>query len=159
MGNNTKFGLYDPIFERDACGVGLVANVTGSRTHDILDKGIEVLVNLAHRGATGSDPLTGDGAGILIQIPDKFFQNQSFPLGIKLPKYGDYGVGMIFLPPKEENQEECQALIEKIVTQEGQIFLGWRDVPTDNAGIGYVATDSQPAIKQFFVEKGPNVKD
>ena len=97
--NTKKFGLYDPIFERDACGVGLVANVTGLKTHDILDKGIEVLVNLAHRGATGSDPLTGDGAGILIQIPDKFFQNQSSLLGIKLPKSGDYGVGMTFLPP------------------------------------------------------------
>ena len=101
MKNNTKkFGLYDPLFERDACGVGLVANVTGAKTHDILDKGIEVLVNLAHRGATGSDPLTGDGAGILIQIPDKFFQNQSLLLGINLPKSGDYGVGKIFLPPK-----------------------------------------------------------
>ena len=160
MKNNTKkFGLYDPLFERDACGVGLVANVTGAKTHDILDKGIEVLVNLAHRGATGSDPLTGDGAGILIQIPDKFFQNQSLLLGINLPKSGDYGVGMIFLPPKAENQKECQALIEKIVTQEGQIFLGWRDVPTDNTGIGYVATNSQPSIKQFFVGKGPDVKD
>ena len=157
--NTKKFGLYDPIFERDACGVGLVANVTGLKTHDILDKGIEVLVNLAHRGATGSDPLTGDGAGILIQIPDKFFQNQSSLLGIKLPKSGDYGVGMTFLPPEEENQKECQALIEKIVTQEGLSFLGWRNVPTDNTGIGYVATNSQPAIKQFFVGKGIDIKD
>ena len=159
MENNTNFGLYNSRFEKDACGVGLVANITGSKTHDIVDKGIEVLVNLAHRGATGSDPLTGDGAGMLMQIPHKFFERQSSVLGIELPKYGDYGVGVVFLPTDEGNRRECEVLIEKTVTQESQTFLGWRDVPTDASGVGSIAIDSQPCIKQFFVGKGFATQD
>jgi glutamate synthase domain-containing protein 2/glutamate synthase domain-containing protein 1/glutamate synthase domain-containing protein 3 len=152
-------GLYDSRFEHDACGVGLVANITGEKTHDILDKGLEVLNNLAHRGACGCDPLTGDGAGILIQIPHRFFQNECTKLNIDLPNYGEYGVGMVFLPSEQEDNEVSVKLIEDVIREEDQILLGWRDVPVDDREIGYVARESQPIIRQVFIGRGPEITD
>jgi len=149
-----KHGLYDPRFERDACGVGLVANINGEKTHDILEKGLEILVNLAHRGACGCDPLTGDGAGVLIQMPHQFLKQKCGDIGITLPEFGQYGVGMVFLPPDVDLRQNCEDIVQKTVLDEGQHFLGWRDVPVNDAEIGYTARESQPFIRQFFVGCG-----
>jgi len=152
-----KHGLYDPRFERDACGVGIVANINGKKSHDILEKGMEILVNLAHRGACGCDPLTGDGAGILIQVPHQFLKKQCADIGINLPAAGEYGVGMVFLPSDSGQRQICEALIEQVIEDEGQSLLGWRDVPGNNSEIGYIAKDSQPCIRQVFVARGLQV--
>ena len=152
-------GLYRPEFEHDACGVGVVANIKGVKSHDIVKNGLEVLVNLEHRGARGSDPDTGDGAGMLLQIPDEFFRSETAKLGIDLPAAGDYAVGMVFLPPGQEERVHCEAAIEQAITGEGQRFLGWRDVPVDPSAIGRVARECQPSIRQFFVGRGPETAD
>jgi len=152
-------GLYDPRLERDACGVGIVANISGKKSHDILEKGLEILVNLSHRGACGCDPLTGDGAGILLQIPHQFFKQQCSDIGITLPGPGEYGVGMVFLPPDPGPRQACEALVQRVIESEGQHFLGWRDVPVNNSEIGYMARDSQPSIQQVFIGRGSAVKD
>ena len=154
-----KIGLYDPSYERDACGVGLVANITGEKTHDILDKGIEILVNLAHRGACGCDPLTGDGAGMVIQMPHQFFKERCLELGISLPDSGEYGVGMVFLPQDAGQRQACEVMIQKVIEDEGQRFLGWRDVPVDDSEIGYIARGSQPYIRQVFIGRGQGIAD
>jgi len=144
-------GLYDPRHEHDACGMGFVASIKGTRTHAIVLKGIEVLANLEHRGACGCDPETGDGAGILIQIPHTFFVRECAKIGIKLPNAGDYGVGMVFLPKEEAQRRECEAVFERIVKEEGLVLLGWRDTPVDSTVIGRVAASSQPHIRQVFI--------
>ncbi|MEO5333275.1 MAG: glutamate synthase large subunit [Magnetococcus sp. YQC-5] len=149
-----KQGLYDPRLEHDACGVGFVARINGNKTHDVVRMGLNVLVNLTHRGAAGADPLTGDGAGILIQLPDAFLRAQTakLPDPIDLPPVGDYGVGMIFLPKDTDLMNSCQRLVEKMTAEEGQIFLGWRSVPINRqARIGYTAKGSEPVIRQAFV--------
>ncbi|MEK7850409.1 MAG: hypothetical protein AAB275_00870, partial [Deltaproteobacteria bacterium] len=107
-------GLYDPQYEKDNCGVGFVANIKGVKSHDIVMKGLEILVNITHRGATGADPNTGDGAGILIQIPHDFLSNRCSKLGISLPRPGEYGVGMVFLPRDEAQRKRCESLLEKM---------------------------------------------
>jgi len=122
-------GLYDPAFEHDACGVGFVVNMHGEKSHQIVWQGLEILVNLTHRGACGCDPLTGDGAGILIQMPHEFFSATMAELGMKLPAAGNYGIGNIFLPPDPKERRYCEERLEKICADEGQKFLGWRDVP------------------------------
>ena len=157
MLNYHKNGLYDPNFEHDACGVGLAANITGDRTHQIVNNGLEILDNLAHRGACGCDPLTGDGAGILIQKPHDFFVRECKKYNIDLPEADKYGVGMVFLPPKSEDQALCIKLIEDIITEEGQYLIGWRDVPTNDSEIGYIARNSQPSIKQVFIRRSDNI--
>ena len=144
-------GLYDPQFEKDNCGVGFVANIKGAKSHDIVQKGLEILINLTHRGATGADPKTGDGAGILIQIPHEFLSKECGKTGIKLPKPGEYGVGMVFLPRDEAQRKRCEGLLEKTIKEEGQELLGWRDVPIDNGTIGYTAKAVEPVIRQVFV--------
>ncbi|MBF0623258.1 MAG: glutamate synthase large subunit [Magnetococcales bacterium] len=147
-----KQGLYDPRFEHDACGIGFVADIKGRKSHRIIEMGLEVLVNLIHRGAVGADPHTGDGAGILIQFPDVFFRKQAESLKMSLPPAGDYGVGMIFLPKDPELRTSCVRTVEEIVAEEGQICLGWRDVPINRgARIGYHAKAVEPAIRQVFV--------
>ena len=155
--NTYNNGLYDPRFEHDACGVGLAANITGVKTHDILKNGLEILDNLAHRGACGCDPLTGDGAGILIQKPHDFFLNECKKLNINLPEMGTYGVGMVFLPPESEDQAICIKLIEDVISEEGQFLLGWRNVPVDDSEIGYIARESQPSIRQMFIRRGDDI--
>ena len=153
------FGLYRPEYEHAACGVGVVANTKGVSSHDIVERGIEVLVNLAHRGAAGADPDTGDGAGILMQMPDSFFRSSAGGLGFDLPALREYAVGMTFLPQDAADRAQCEILIESTVASEGQFFLGWRDVPVNSASIGYVARECQPSIRQFFVSKGKGITD
>ena len=152
-------GLYRPEFEHDACGVGVVANIKGVASHDIVENGIEVLVNLAHRGAAGADPKTGDGGGMLLQLPDAFLRREAATLGFPLPPQGEYGVGMVFLPQDDAERATCEALIEQVVAEEGQRVLGWRDVPVDPSDIGVTARDVQPVIRQVFVARGPGIGD
>src|SRR3954454_1582880 len=126
-------GLYDPAHERDACGVGFVAHIKGARAHHIIEQGLKILENLDHRGAVGADPLMGDGAGILIQIPDDYYRAEMAAQGIELPPLGEYGVGMIFLPKEHASRLACVQELERAVRAEGQVLLGWRDVPVDRA--------------------------
>ncbi|MQG73328.1 MAG: glutamate synthase large subunit [SAR202 cluster bacterium] len=156
--NNRAEGLYLPAFEHDACGVGVVANVKGRQSHEIISNGLEVLTNLAHRGASGSDPETGDGAGILIQIPDGFLRKRTHNLGFNLPPVGSYAVGNIFFPQDPDDSNLCQAIVEETILQEGQQLLGWRDVPVNPGAIGQVARETQPTIRQVFVGQGMNTK-
>ena len=148
-----KQGLYDPQFEKDSCGVGFVVNVDGTRSNQIIHQALEVLTNLRHRGACGCDPESGDGAGILIQIPHEFFIEECSEIGIYLPSPGNYGVGMIFLPPNPAHREQCQEVLERMIAEEGQRVLGWRDVPVDSSAIGSVAHEAEPVIRQIFVGK------
>jgi glutamate synthase domain-containing protein 2/glutamate synthase domain-containing protein 1/glutamate synthase domain-containing protein 3 len=150
-------GLYDPRFEHDACGVGFVANIEGQKSHDIVQKGIQVLINLTHRGACGCDPGTGDGAGILIQIPHNFFVRECAELKITLPKPGEYGVGMVFLPVDPQERIICEGILEKAAKQEGLKVLGWRDTPINGNSIGRLARSSQPYIEQIFVQRGKDM--
>jgi glutamate synthase domain-containing protein 2/glutamate synthase domain-containing protein 1/glutamate synthase domain-containing protein 3 len=144
-------GLYDPRNERDACGVGFVANVRGERSHDVIEKGIEVLVNLEHRGACGCDPDTGDGAGLLVQIPDAFLRREMRSLALELPEPGRYAVGMIFLAREADAAQQQVEILERTIADEGQVVLGWRDVPHDPQAIGWVARDCLPRIRQILV--------
>jgi glutamate synthase (NADPH/NADH) large chain len=144
-------GLYDPANEHDACGIGFVASISGAKSHDIISKGIQVLLNLAHRGACGCDPETGDGAGVLIQIPHAFFARECEKLGFKLPEPGAYGVGMTFLPVEKHPRLQCEGILERILREEGLTLLGWRDTPVYASAIGRVARASQPYIQQIFM--------
>ncbi|HUS06755.1 MAG TPA: glutamate synthase large subunit [Bryobacteraceae bacterium] len=150
-------GLYSPLNERDACGLGFVVNINGEQSHDIILKGIQVLVNLTHRGACGCDPETGDGAGILIQIPDKFFRKETAKLGFTLPAVGEYGVGMVFLPIDRQQRLLCEGILERIAAEEGLTVLGWRDTPVNGAAIGRVARGTQPYIEQMFIRNAPGM--
>ncbi|HEX9449866.1 MAG TPA: glutamate synthase central domain-containing protein, partial [Burkholderiales bacterium] len=152
-----KQGLYNPANEHDACGVGFVANIKGVRSHSIIEQGLLILKNLTHRGAVGADPLAGDGAGILIQIPDQFFREEMAGRGIKLPPHGEYGVGMIFLPQEPASRLACEYEIERAIKDEGQVLLGWRDVPRDNAGLGESVKKIEPVIRQVFIGRGAGV--
>ncbi|GIW45796.1 MAG: glutamate synthase, large subunit [Candidatus Binatia bacterium] len=154
-----KEGLYDPYFEHDACGVGFVVNIKGEKSHDIILKGLQVLENLTHRGACGCDPLTGDGAGMLLQIPDEFFREECRELRISLPGPGEYGVGMVFLPRDTAERNVCLGLFEKAVRENGQRLLGWRRVPVNPQHCGPLARQSMPEIRQIFIGRGPNTHD
>jgi glutamate synthase (ferredoxin) len=144
-------GLYDPRFEHDACGVGFVVDLQGRKTHRILAQALQVLINLEHRGACGCDKDTGDGAGVLMQIPHGFLTRECDRLGISLPAPGDYAVGMVFLPTDPAQRRHCEAYFEQIVQEEGQRVLGWRDVPVDNTSIGPRAKATEPAMRQLFL--------
>jgi glutamate synthase domain-containing protein 1 len=152
-------GLYDPRHEHDACGIGFVSHIKGRKSHEIIVKGIEVLINLTHRGACGCDPETGDGAGILIQIPHKFFARECVRLGFTLPPAGEYGVGMTFLPVEPQHRLQCEGVIERIVREEGLTVLGWRDTPIDASTIGRVARGSQPYIQQVFIARARGMNE
>ncbi len=154
-----KQGLYDPQFEHDACGIGFVANIKGVKSHSIVRQAIQVLKNLDHRGAQGSEVNTGDGAGILVQIPHAFFLQQSRQLGFELPEPEAYGVGMVFLPMIESHRQECERIVERIITQEGQTFLGWRTVPTNHDDLGETAKSVEPFMRQLIIQKGSNIAD
>ena len=149
-----KKGLYSPEQEHDSCGVGMVANIKGRKTHRIIEEGLEVLINLGHRGATGSDPETGDGAGVLVQMPHALFRRESEKLGFHLPPDGQYGVGMVFLPPQPQAREMCRDLVSRAIADEGLELLGWRDVPVDPSKLGRDARDRAPYIGQVFVGPG-----
>jgi glutamate synthase (ferredoxin) len=144
-------GLYHPDNEHDACGVGFVVNMKGKRSHETIRDALKILVNLLHRGACGCEANTGDGAGILIQIPHTFFKYEAWKLGISLPEPGEYGVGFVFLPRDEQQRKECEKRFEQAIVNAGQKFLGWRDVPTNNQKLGQTAIDAQPVIRQVFI--------
>ncbi|MFL5508243.1 MAG: glutamate synthase central domain-containing protein, partial [Gemmatimonadaceae bacterium] len=146
-----KQGLYDPAYEHDACGIGFVANIHGVRSRDIVEKSLQLLVNLSHRSAVAADSCTGDGAGVLIQVPHAFFRRVCPPWGIGLPDAGSYGVGMVFLPSSRTERAACMRLIESTVVAEGCTVLGWRDVPVDDAVLATATRRSRPVIRQIFV--------
>ena len=149
-------GLYDPSLERDACGVGFVCHIRNEKSHRIVAQGLEILERINHRGAVGADPKAGDGAGILVQIPDAFFRSK---VGFDLPEAGRYGVGMIFLPQDAGLREQMQTIIEKHIQEGGQTVLGWRDVPVDNSDLGESVLPSEPVVRQVFVGRGENCPD
>jgi glutamate synthase domain-containing protein 1 len=146
-------GLYHLRNEHDACGMGLVASIRGEKSHEIIRKGLEVLINLTHRGAAGCDPETGDGAGILIQIPHAFFVRECGQLGMQLPELGAYGVAMCFLPVEKHSRLQCEGVFERIAQEEGLTLLGWRDTPVNGDAVGREARASQPYIEQLFVRR------
>src|SRR5438128_1377680 len=155
----SKRGLYDPFFEHEACGVGFVVNVQGRKSHQVIQQGLEVLRNLDHRGACGCEANTGDGAGILLQTPHEFFAAQCEDLKIHLPAPGEYGVGMLFLPTDAADRQACEREFERIVLEEGQTVLGWRDVPTNDSPIGPTAKASEPIVRQVFVGRNGSFAD
>ncbi|MDQ7003175.1 MAG: glutamate synthase subunit alpha, partial [Ghiorsea sp.] len=156
-----KQGLYNPQHEHDACGVGFIAHIKNEKSHNIVEKGLEILLRLTHRGAAGADPREGDGAGILIQIPDDFFQAVAPDSDITLPAAGEYGVGMVFLPQDETHRAACKKIIEDTIVAEGQTVLGWRDVPVDpvHADLPESVLACEPVSRQVFVGKGDNCAD
>lgn len=151
-------GLYQAKNEHDACGIGFTVNIKGERSHKIVQNALTVLHNLDHRGATGAEPNTGDGAGILMQIPHGFLQHSCRGLGFELPRAGQYGVGMIFLPPDRENRLPCEKVIEDIVEKEGLEVLGWRKVPTNNYSLGQSAIDAEPSVRQIFIKRSSDLE-
>jgi glutamate synthase domain-containing protein 2/glutamate synthase domain-containing protein 1/glutamate synthase domain-containing protein 3 len=152
-------GLYHPAHEHDACGIGFVVNIKGAKSHDIISKGIQILINLTHRGACGCDPETGDGAGVLIQIPHAFLARECAKLGFTLPAPGEYGAGLVFLPVEPQQRLICEGIIERIIREEGLELLGWRDLPVDVDTIGRVARASQPYIEQIFIRRAPGMDE
>ncbi|MBI2890860.1 MAG: glutamate synthase large subunit [Nitrospirae bacterium] len=153
-----RYALYDPAYEHDACGVGFIAQMKGEASHAIVEKGIQILNNLTHRGACGCDPLTGDGAGIMIQMPHAFMERVGEENGFRRPKPGRYAAGLVFLPRIEAERVACSAWFEEIVRREGQQLLGWRDVPVDPSQCGKVARTSIPHIRQIFIAAGRRVR-
>jgi glutamate synthase (NADPH/NADH) large chain len=153
-----EHGLYDPANEHDACGVGFVAHIKGQKAHAIVEQGLKILENLDHRGAVGADALMGDGAGILIQIPDDYFRAEMAQQGVELPPFGEYGVGMIFLPKEHASRLACVQELERAVKAEGQVLLGWRDVPVDREmPMSPTVREKEPIIRQIFIGRGPDV--
>jgi glutamate synthase domain-containing protein 2/glutamate synthase domain-containing protein 1/glutamate synthase domain-containing protein 3 len=147
-------GLYNPANEHDACGVGFIANIKGNKSHSLVAQGLKILDNLAHRGATGYDPLLGDGAGILIQLPDLHLRRVCGKQGITLPAVGQYGVGMVFLPQEPASRMACEQEIERAIQAEGQLLLGWRNVPTNHQGLSEATIAVEPVIRQVFIGRG-----
>jgi glutamate synthase (NADPH/NADH) large chain len=150
-------GLYHPSNEHDACGVGFVAHIKGKKSHTIVEQGLTVLRNLTHRGAVGYDPKLSDGAGLLIQLPDRFLREEMAKQGVKLPPAGQYGVGMVFLPRDPASRIACEYEIERAIKDEGQVLLGWRDVPVDNSDLAAAAKSLEPVIRQVFIGRGRRV--
>jgi glutamate synthase (NADPH/NADH) large chain len=151
-------GLYHPSNEKDACGVGFIAHIKGKKSHHILTQGLLILKNLDHRGAVGADALMGDGAGILIQVPDQLYREEMSQQGVTLPPPGEYGVGMIFLPKEHASRLACEQEIERAVRAEGQVVLGWRDVPVDRAmPMSPTVKEKEPVIRQIFIGRGPDI--
>ena len=144
----TQQGLYDPMHEHDACGVGFVVDIKGRKSHAIVQKALQVLKNLQHRGACGCEVNTGDGAGILVQMPHEFLRTVA---PAELPAPGQYGAGLVFLPKDATHREAIEQLIARIVAEEGQVLLGWRDVPTDDSLVGPSAVAVEPMFRQLFV--------
>lgn len=152
-------GLYDPQFEHDACGVGFIVHKTGKQSHSIVEQGLTILLNLDHRGACGCEPNTGDGAGILMQVPHKFLQKVASAENITLPDLGQYGVGNIYSSPDRSAREEGRRIFEQITLAEGLTVLGWRDIPTDNSSLGDTAKASEPFMQQVFIARSKELTD
>ncbi|MDH5539273.1 MAG: glutamate synthase subunit alpha, partial [Rhizobacter sp.] len=151
-------GLYDPDREHDACGVGFVAHIKGQRAHSIVEQGLKILENLDHRGAVGADKLMGDGAGILIQIPDEYYRAEMAAQGVRLPPPGEYGVGMVFLPKEHASRLACVQELERAIRTEGQVLLGWREVPVDkDMPMSPAVRAKEPVLRQVFIGRGPDL--
>ncbi len=146
-----RWGLYEPQMEHDACGIGFVAHIKGEKSRDIVEQGLEILRRLSHRAACGADPDTGDGAGILLQLPHRFFKAEGLRLGFEMPRRRRYGIGQVFLPPDRQQRSACEEILEEVIAKEGQIVLGWRDVPTDTKHVGRIARDVLPTMRQVYV--------
>ncbi len=159
VANQQHPGLYEPATEHDACGVGFVVDMKGRKSHGIVSQALTILKNLQHRGACGCEENTGDGAGILIQMPHSFFVAEAKRLGIALPESGQYGAGIVFLPREPAQAAACQKIIERIIAEEAQQLLGWRDVPVDDSSIGPTARSCEPLFRQVFIARGPRVSD
>ncbi len=155
MSNRTisRSGLYEPYYEHDACGIGFICNIDGNRSHEVIANGLQILVNLTHRGACGCDPETGDGCGIMLHIPHEFFKAEVADHGFELPNVGEYGVGMVFLPQDRESRESCMQILNKAILEEDQELLGWRDVPRNSDAIGWLARENEPVIRQVFIRR------
>jgi glutamate synthase domain-containing protein 2/glutamate synthase domain-containing protein 1/glutamate synthase domain-containing protein 3 len=152
-------GLWHPSHEKDACGVGFIAHLKGKRSHDIIQKTLTMNAQMDHRGASGSDPATGDGAGIFVQMPDKFLRKEMAKKGVELPAEGDYGSGLVFLSPETSEREAAMQFFEHIIREEGQKFLGWRTVPVKSEILGKTSGRYEPAIRQVFIGKNPEITD
>ena len=159
IGLPKKQGLYDPQFEHDACGVGFVANIKGEKSHEIVQQALTILSNLKHRGAVGCEPNSGDGAGILMQMPDYFLRKVCAQLGTELPEVGRYGVAMIFTSPQAADRNCARHIMEQIIVEEGLRIIGWRDVPTDNSTLGGTAKAGEPMVRQLFVQQSAPCND
>ncbi len=144
-------GLYDPQWEHDACGIGAIVNISGGRDHAVVEHGKQVLLNLMHRGAAGADESTGDGAGILLQVPHEFFVQEADRLGFGIPAAGGYGVAMLFLPRDPAPRRQCEEVLTAAVEKEELRVLGWRDVPADDRSLGEIARSSEPVVRQVFI--------
>ena len=152
-------GLYDPRHEHDSCGVGFVVDIKNRKSHEIVEQGIKILLNLDHRGAVGADPLAGDGVGILVQMPDEYLRAVMADQGVKLPEVGHYACAMAFLPKDDRARATVESLVAETVRAEGQVLLAWRDVPVDRTGIGKTVLATEPTIRQAFIERGKDVAD
>ncbi|HNT40170.1 MAG TPA: glutamate synthase subunit alpha, partial [Rubrivivax sp.] len=158
MDDAERHGLYAASREHDACGVGFVADIKGRKSHAIIEQGLKILENLDHRGAVGADPLMGDGAGILIQIPDDYYRAEMAAQGVELPPPGEYGVGMIFLPKEHASRLACEHELERAIKAERQVLLGWRDVPVDrDMPMSPTVRAKEPVIRQVFIGRGDDV--
>src|SRR5262245_14060935 len=152
-------GLFDPRLESDACGVGFIADLKGRKAHAIVKDALEILENLEHRGAVGADPLAGDGAGILMQIPHDFLVEECAKLKVKLPKPGHYAVGHLFMPQDERLRAHCERVWMRILREEGLEFLGWRSVPVDNSCLSAMTTAVEPVHRQIFIGRPRSITD
>jgi glutamate synthase (ferredoxin) len=159
LGLPPKQGLYDPQFEHEACGVGFIVNMKGRKSHAIVKDALQILLNLDHRGACGCEANTGDGAGILIQVPHEFLQLVCKEDRIPLPGHGEYGVGMVFLPRDPDHRAACESLLQEIVEDEGQRVLGWRTIPTNNSSLGATAKAGEPFMRQVFISRDPGITE
>src|SRR5438874_1482885 len=144
-------GLYDPAFEHDSCGVGFLCHMKGKESHQVVDQALEMLERMAHRGACGCEPDSGDGAGIMMKLPDKFLRREMGKKGIALPPFGQYGVAMVFLPKDMVSRRHCEAVVEKTIKDNGMTVIAWRDVPTDSKFVGGAAKRAEPKIRQVFI--------
>ncbi|HEY0439085.1 MAG TPA: glutamate synthase subunit alpha, partial [Xanthobacteraceae bacterium] len=147
-------GLFDPALEKDSCGVGFIADIKGRKSHALVEDALAILCNLEHRGAVGADPRAGDGAGILVQTPHKFFQRKAAELGIELPEPGQYAVGFVFMPHDAEWRQVIMDIYAEVVAKEGHALLGWREVPSDNASLGESVKPTEPKHMQVFIGRG-----
>src|SRR5262245_63163775 len=154
----TPHGLYDPALEKDSCGVGFIADIKGRKSHKLIEDALAILCNLEHRGAVGADPRAGDGAGILVQIPHKFFAKEAARLGFALPKPGEYAVGALFMPRDPDWRQVIRDIYSQMIKREGMTLLGWRDVPTDNSTLGESVKPTEPVHQQVFIGRGKKIK-
>ncbi|HZW88606.1 MAG TPA: glutamate synthase subunit alpha, partial [Myxococcaceae bacterium] len=149
----SRHGLYEPAMEHDACGLGFVAHLRGEKSRSIVEQGLDILVRLSHRAATGADPQTGDGAGILLQLPDAFFRKEGLRLGFDMPQPRSYAVGQVFLPADPVARSACERVFTEVAEREGQRILGWRDVPVDASRLGWLARRSMPVLRQVYIAR------